>query len=642
MRSHFSVPRLLGTTSMLALSAGAVIATAMIQPAAAATPAGGLWGGGSYLSSLTVRQIFDCYNGAEVAGDFYSTAASFSSTAPTPGLLPTSCAKAGFGGVEGLFAAVGSGRGLQAFIANDSRQLVFGHPIGFWGEPYPAIVGTPVPQPPFVDAASSNGNFNSYPYPGLTFAAADSPLPSVGAASLTTNAFTFGSFPTTGWATGTTPAPIAVAGTTTVGYDVANLGAPIQLPLYEVPVAIAVNTSNLDGLQSAAATPSAAGGAIQLSTAQVCAIFSGTVTDWSSAAPIATLDENGNVGYQLFSDDNVSTTAASTAKAYASRSTPIHVAYDKGNSGTSYIFTNYLQASCAALDNGSGATTTINGVAYSIAANHYATIFGAANLPSNHFADLKDNVLAAGNHVHHWKAEHGSLDVARMIGAGHDHHATPGAIGYLGVNFTAPYANARVLHDAPHSASVQNEYQREQGIYHPANGTSFVSPTPAGARNAFVAFNSNAVLSTDSTDYNNWNLYSYTYTTADSNYNPVPAVLQGKSVLGIPDSQNAYPVVGTTFLYAYSCYANANSTTGHPPIVDLLSWYYNDGNSDANATVDAVLENNGFSRLNSDPAQTGLNVANVIYNQFLRKGSNGISLTGTAATNAACTNAHGA
>ncbi|PKU21538.1 substrate-binding domain-containing protein [Telmatospirillum siberiense] len=604
MSSRFSAHRLLGTTSMLALSAGAILATAMIQPAAAATPSGGLWGGGSSLSSLTLRQVFDCYKGAQVSGDGYTPSSSFTSSPPSPGLLPSACSSAASrSAVEGLFAAVGSGRGQQAFISHDALQLLNGGAV-------PAA-GLPALPPNFIDTASGSTNFNTYPYPGLTFAASDNPLP----ATLTTSAFTFTGLSTTGWATSNTSGSVSIGTAVSVSYDSTNFGPAIQLPLFEVPVAIAVNTNGLDQLLSAAATPANAGGAIQLSTAQVCAIFSGTVTDWNSTATITALDSTGAQTTQLFYADNVSTTAAtSTAntKPYASSSTPIRVTYRADGSGTSFIFTNYLKASCLPL-----ATT----------ANKYASIFGATGLPSTSFSTLASAVTAAGNSVANWQSATGSSGVATAIGTASG-STTSGAIGYLSADFTTPYANSSVISGAPHSASVQNEAQRAAGVNHPYNqstntSTPFITPTPASADAAYSALTANATIPSTGT-YADWNLYNYTYTSGS---------LSGKSILGIPNTTGAYPVAGTTFLDTYSCLANAATN-----VTGFLSWYYNAGGTAANSTVNSVLENNGFHALNSSGTQ---NLAATIYNQYLNSTSS-TRISPTSGGSTACSGKTGA
>lgn len=593
-------------TSALALSVGAVIATAMLAPANAAAPATGLWGGGGTLSSLTIRQVFDCYNGSTIANDGYAT-----STTLAPGYLPTACGTAATNGLQGLYGAVGSGRGQQAFIANDALQLVNGGPNA--GSPN-STVSTPATKPPFINTGSGLARFNTYPYPGLTFAAGDNPLSSVGSSSLTTNALYFST--TTGWATSDIVTSIALSTTTTshaVSYPLTTVGEAVQFPLFEVPVSVAVNTTNLTGLQSAGTTVSNAGGAIQLSTAQVCAIFAGVVTDWSSQAPITTLNSSGTVGYQLFSDDNVSVTGGSgTAQAYASSSTPIHVTFRADGSGTSYIFTNYLKNNCVALDNGSGTTVTIGGTSYTVAANHYAAIFGATSLPSTSFSTLQSLVSASNGvtAVTYWQSATGSGGVAAAIGTGSTSPATPGAIGYLSADFTTPYANSSIIAGAPHSASVQNEAQREAGTYHPSTSNPFIAPAPAAADAAFTTELTTQVSASAVTTYPKWDLYQYTHTSA--------GFLNGKSILGIPSGSAAYPVIGTTYIYAYNCYANVTGTN-NPAIVDLLRWYYNNGGTaaitgsntvTANGTVSSVLTNNGFNSLNSS-------LATVLFNQYL-------------------------
>lgn len=122
MKTKSFAERVLGTTSLVVLSAAAMIGAQ--QPAAAQT---GIYGGGSTLSSLALRQIFDCYAGATLANDGRAFSPSFSTAMPSLNLLPASCTMFS-PSVEGLFAAVGSGNGQRAYIADDARQLFRGSP----------------------------------------------------------------------------------------------------------------------------------------------------------------------------------------------------------------------------------------------------------------------------------------------------------------------------------------------------------------------------------------------------------------------------------------------------------------------------------------------------------------------------------
>ena len=67
MAMQFNIGRLCGTTSMVAIAAAAMLGSAA-QPARALD---GIYGGGSSLVSLALRQAFDCYAGATLSGDNY-------------------------------------------------------------------------------------------------------------------------------------------------------------------------------------------------------------------------------------------------------------------------------------------------------------------------------------------------------------------------------------------------------------------------------------------------------------------------------------------------------------------------------------------------------------------------------------------
>ncbi|MDI4235726.1 substrate-binding domain-containing protein [Bradyrhizobium sp. Arg237L] len=604
--------RLLGSTSLVVLSAVAVIGAA--QPAAAQT---GLFGGGSTLPSLALRQIFDCYEGATLANDGQTFSPGFTFSPPSPNLLPTSCTQFSTT-VEGLFAAVGAGNGQRAYIANDPKQLFRGSP-----DSAPALVRKPSAKPPYRDTA--NANFSSYPYPRLDFAASDMPLASP-VASLTT--VSFGSFlPTTNWQN---TLLIAAKISTAVSFNTAAVGTPIQIPAMAVPVAVAVNTANsLTGAawtnQSALSPNTQAGGAIQLSSAQLCAIFSATVTDWNDTSTlIPYLDENGVQQFQHFYDDNTNGTL--TPVSYTSRRLPIKVVYRSDDAGTSYILTNYLANLCPLLD----PTGTYN----------YKKIFtgvgvdGAttANLPSSKFRNLLNNIKAVKGEAYHdhndtydvdddserpdprWINAEGANQQALKIGTG---SLLAGRIGYLSADFTQPYATTvteevagvMLSGPAPRSASVQNEVQRLLGVYHPGqSGQNFVPPTPDNTAQAFSGLTPPALDG----GYNAWNIYGQRYAAgtviAGVNYS-------GLSVIGVPlVAENVYPLTGASYINVYSCYSDATGTRV-PVLKNWLAWLfggsidalpaYNPATSNANSpgydpNVAKVIRNNGFHEL--DPA----------------------------------------
>lgn len=644
--------RLLGTTSLMVLSAAATIGAQ--QPAAAqSTISAGLYGGGTTLTSLALRQIFDCYAGTTIANDGNTFSSSFTSSPPSPNLLPTSCTMVSTA-VEGMFAAVGSGNGQRAYIADDPDQLFRGSPTSA-----PAIVKKPSIHPPFRD--SGNANFKHYPYPRLDFAVSDAPL-AASIAGLTTTSF--GSFvPSTDWQS----VPAIIARTkTTASFKTTAVGAPIQLPVMEVPVAIALNTTASESgvtwnVQSALSPNTQAGGAIQLSAAQMCAIFSASVTNWNDTTTlIPYLDANGVQHLQHFYDDNTNGTL--TPVAYTSGSLPIKMVYRADDSGTSYILTNYLANLCPLLDT----TGTYN----------YKAIFTGVgitsggttpNLPSMNFSNLVQNIQAvrgADHHdtmdvdddsdrpIPHWNSAEGSNHEALKIGTDAKHS---GRIGYLSANFTQPYATTVsedidgtvVAAPAPLSASIQNELQRFFGVYHPgqtdSNGTvqNFVPPTPNNAEAAF-----SGLTAPSGSDYNTWNIYAQVYP-AGSVFGGV--TYDGLSVIGVPfETENDYVLTGAGNIDVYSCYSDAAGTRV-PALKNWLAWVfggsinslppYNPATSNSNSpgfdpNVASLIENNGFHELDSAWASN-------LVSAYLRTSTAGGQPSAIAAYNASGTQVDG-
>jgi ABC-type phosphate transport system substrate-binding protein len=649
--------RLLGTTSLMVLSAAATIGAQ--QPAAAqSTISAGLYGGGTTLTSLALRQIFDCYAGTTVAKDDNTFSSSFTSSPPSPNLLPTSCTMVSTA-VEGMFAAVGSGNGQRAYIADDPDQLFRGSPTSA-----PAFVKKPSIHPPFRD--SDNANFKHYPYPRLDFAVSDAPL-AASIAGLTTASF--GNFvPSTNWQS----EPAIIARTKkTVSFKTTAVGAPIQIPVMEVPVAIALDTATSESgvtwnVQSALSPNTQAGGAIQLSEAQMCAIFSASVTNWNDTTTlIPYLDANGVQHLQHFYDDN--TNGSLTPVAYTSGSLPIKVVYRADDSGTSYILTNYLANLCPLLD----PTGTYNYKAIftgvGITSGH--SVSTTANLPSMSFSNLVQNILAVKNsadHDHHdtmdvdddsdrpiphWNSAEGSNHEALKIGKDAKHS---GRIGYLSANFTQPYAttvkedvDGVVSAAAPLSASIQNELQRFFGVYHPgqtdSNGTvqNFVPPTPTNVEAAF-----RGLTAPSGGNYTGWNIYAQVY--------PAGTVVggvtyDGLSVIGVPlETENDYAITGASNINVYSCYSDATGTRV-PALKNWLAWFYggsinslppyNPATSNSNSpgydpNVANLIENSGFHELDSAWATT-------LVSTYLRTSAAGGLPSAIAAYNASGTQVDG-
>jgi hypothetical protein len=508
-------------SSALALS---TIALFGAQPASATD---GIFGGGSTLASLAERAL----------GDNYYTSSSV--------LL--------------LYAGVGSGSGQRGYITNDPQDLFLG------SGSYPAS------NPPYLNAGLG---FSTYPYPRIDFGASDSPLPANFVSGYNTTSYS--------WSGGATTA------NGTVTFAVANFGAPIQLPLFEAPVAIAINApASGTGVWTihSQGTRSAAGGAIQLSTAQVCAIFSGLVKDWSSTANIPYLKNDGTTGVEAFDAANTPGTAVS----YTSTSTPIDLVYRSDGSGTSFIFTNYLTAVCPLLD-----PTNAHG-------SGYTSIFTTSNLPNVNFSNLIGNINAVRGTTAtaNWIGASGSDAVAAAISNYTAASTWAGRIGYLSNDFVTPQNTAAT---APNGGSLQDDYLRLHQVYHPGDAgdlgsaQNFIAPTPTSADAAW------AVLSTPaSASFLDWNVYTQVFAT-NTNLPGSPVYpnagfvnVGGLSKLPLATATGAYSLTGTAYGFVYSCYGAGRDSVAasvrYNDLIGYLYYHYTDSNAQS------IISSNGFSPL---------------------------------------------
>lgn len=633
MKLQSSSKYLLGTASVLALLASAASTTPAHAQASAATRP--IYFGGSTLASEAFRQIFDCYtHGIVGSGTAYSDGFTFGSPA-APGVITTACSTITTTQVNGLYAGVGSGNGVRGFIANNAQQW-------YGGTITPPASGTtttnsflPALQPSLIDYANTGTPstvFGSYPYPRVDAGLSDSPLAiASGAATLTTVSLSLS--PTQGWTTtGGSLASITVNSTTVVAsYNPTAFGPVIQIPAFEVNVAIAVNTGGLDKNHSAVAGTGALpssqgtqGAAIQLTAGQLCAIFSGLVTDWNDttaskvpylqSGTVLPATNQGQPALGAFNDANGGTDP------YASTSKAIKIAYRSDGSGTSFILTNYLHHVCPLLDPNDN--------------NKYVSIFGATNLPSTSFSNLISNVnsfrTGGSTITATWIGVSGSAGVASAVSS--NDSTKGGIVGYVSADFTKPYTTTIAAGvTAPLSAALLNEDLRINGTTVPntTSGTlTFIAPTPAGALNAW---NDSRLQSTSTTwTWADFNIYNNTFTVTTTQGG---LVLFKQSVLPLTNKNLAYPLSGTTFLDLYSCYSttagvapDANRVTS---LVNFLTWFYSA--SDARPTT--VMQQAGFN-----PVPTGY--ASLVRSKYLGISSTRIAAAGTASTG--CSSATGA
>ncbi len=164
-----------------------------------------------------------------------------------------------------------------------------------------------------------------------------------------------------------------------------------------------------------------------------------------------------------------------------------------------------------------------------------------------------------------------------------------------------PYNNAAT---APASASLQNDYLRANGVYLPGqSGTlgsaqSFIAPTPAGADAAWAALSTNGVTPSTSWGYNDYNVYTKTFSATTYLVGSGTRVdITGRSILPLAGGARAYPLVGTSYLLAYSCYGDgADGVAAATRVTNLkafLNWYY------TNTQSRNIVANNGFHVLAS-------------------------------------------
>jgi phosphate transport system substrate-binding protein len=589
MKLRSQMRSLLGSASLAVLSAAASLGLVESAQAQATTP---IYFGGSTLASELFRQMFDCYTGATVGGDGFSFTSSFPTTFTlvTPGALPTTCAANAVSTVEGLYAGVGSGNGFRGYITHNPAEWYGGTVVTN------TTVATPFPAatPPFVDSSNPTATFGNYPYPTVDVSLSDAPLSSP---NISTSSVSF--TPATGWmTTGGSIAQVTVGSSAPqTSYSTGSWGQPVQLPAFEVPVAIAINTTATTAGTwhvNSALPGTGPGHAIQLTEGQLCAIFSGLATDWSTTVTIPYLN-NAATPFNTAQFSYANTASGVTAQAYFSAGTlPIRVVFRSDGSGTSFILTNYLHNVCPLID-------PSNNFGYSQIFAPSATDIsnGYKALPSTNFSDLKSNVekFRAGA-TSAWVGATGTSGVADGIG---DTTNLAGSIGYVSNDFTGPYSNRA---HAPASASVQNEDLRINGINKPGD-TSTVYPTaqnfiPPTPDNADKAWSDSNLAAPTTANYTAWNVYGVNFPATEPQHGHV--TVAGRSVLPLTKHASAYPLSGTTYMALYSCY-NDSAPAGFAyvrgqPLLDFLNWYFqNSLFSDPDVT--AIIRNNGFHELNS-------------------------------------------
>jgi ABC-type phosphate transport system substrate-binding protein len=512
------------TTKMRAL-AGASVALLSAVAAGAHAQTTAVYGGGSTLSAPYVRQAEDCFG---VSTPLYTPGAAATGT-PTEIFTynvagvsnTTDCSVTKTDPAAQFFVeASGSGAGVQAFFDHN-----------------PASLGT------YTDTDGTTG----HTFPTEHYGTSDTALSSASVA-------VYNGGGTVEPATGKTVNVVA-PGVTPTGAQFANplasYGPLVQVPLLITPITVAYSpvykkVAQADGsvkTYSFNITNIANKGVLRLDLVTYCKIFNGQITDWNDPAITALNGKKVSVAktathaaYTYFTPINDPTDqdvgAIDPATQTNNFSLPIELVGRADSSGTTSIFSRALAAQCTGL---TGVTNQ-----YPDAGN---------KLPST----LLDASGTATPGSGKFSTRNGSGGVANYMAftavpAGAGTEVTSGKIAYLSPDYVAPVTSAYGLV----YAALQNYANALAGTL----PKTFVLPTPVKAAASYAAIT--APTGTDVTDPSKW------------------VQAPSKSAAIATPTGTGYPIVGTTQILAYTCYADqtANSAANVGYKVNRFLYFY--------------------------------------------------------------------
>ncbi len=556
---------------LLLLGASALAAAAAMATAGAASAQTQIYGAGSTLVAPYMRQAEDCYGVPTglvnqggypyLANETVNNVSPFYYSAGTGFNCGTQHVD---GSVQLNYNATGSGNGIAGFFGHD--------PVTYWGD---TIVGTSPSPWPSVQYGASDASLNGSDVAHYNcVGGSDCTEGSAGSHTLQ-------------HIIGTTSSTVAgtVAGDGGINYanPTGQFGAMIQFPLLVAPVAIAYSgtykevadsTGHVTYYKFKIHKPNKdTSGGLLLDMPTVCAIFNGQITNWNDAALKAL---NGGVSLQDPTDP-------AGAAGWASTGLPIELVGRSDSSGTTSIFVRALAAQCGT----TGVNYTEGGDNYTYNNNYPAagskTLFG---LNSGSLGPVF--VKGAANNG----AGDLTVPVAGQftIAKGND-----GVANYVAFRMTPPasttYTQGRITYIGPDYAlpAVLNTGQNTYGI-NVADifyNTKTLEPTGPNALKAFgtgtTAYlppqsNSGGVYENGTVGHlpaaTSFGLRSHPEDWAlpistTVSYEGAPAVANS---LAAPTTVGAYPIVGTTVGFFYTCYNDSSS----PISTDLkafLTWY---------------------------------------------------------------------
>jgi ABC-type phosphate transport system substrate-binding protein len=321
-------------------------------------------------------------------------------------------------------------------------------------------------------------------------------------------------------------------------------GAAIQVPMFVLPVAVAyspvygkkkLGDGTVVELKFHLKTPRADGtGGLRLKKTTYCGIFNGTITNFNDPAITA---DNG--GVPLFDTTN------DTASRWSSAGVPIKLVGRQEKSGTTNIFTRHLTAACGGGYTAGGTDLLPTGRISVAAGTDASGGYAEATYNKTTGALLSGESEVPGK----FGVVNGSDGVAHAIAfapadpVNNGDVTLNGHFGYVGADWVAP---ATISASLLHSADLQ--------MASDTTGKKFYAPTAANATLSFKG-----ILPPQSDAKGKYNTTPATGALTGNRNDPLAWVLPA-SVASNPLAQpvNGYPIVGTTNMLLYTCYANAD------------------------------------------------------------------------------------
>lgn len=367
-------------------------------------------------------------------------------------------------------------------------------------------------------------------------------------------------------------------------------GAMIQFPLLIAPVTIAYDPvykkiRNGDGslteysfnLRYARADGS---GGLRLNQAAVCAIFNGDIVNWNDAR-LKTL--NGSRALRDATDAGAFTV-------------PLQIVGREDSSGTTSLWTRFLANACASYTGNAynDSTSRLPGVYVDSAGSTRTTaspkdLVGAVwNKSSNNFG--AGRVFYAGNDAEtlgKYTLANGNDGVAKYI----DFTAEPtttagnlvrqGRIGYVGPDFVLP----GVLYTQANNYNLQTaDVQNAAGAYR--------APTATSVRSAYTTLTPPESASNGSYVPNSACLTGDVSASCRNQPQDWVQAASKTSPLANPAGSLSYPIVGTSNILLYSCYALPSSRRA---LTSFLTFYLK--SATINDTSLGLLGSSGFQPL---------------------------------------------